>query len=597
MCLVSAGEATVRPSVPPAGVGADDEFTVPGGSMDLAVNALGPLELRASGRAVSFGGPVARRILSRLALRPDESVTMEDLVTGAWGERPPATAEQQVRKLVSSLRLLATDSWEVVKTTAGGYRLSVGATESDVLRFRALSGALPSRGTLEDRQIEDFHRAARLWRGSPVSGSVPHGAEADIQALRHEHVLFLLAMSRTFAASGIGLQARHHVLQAQSFYADSLDAQDLLAECRQVLNTRTTTSREPAGIALEPPSVRHSSLPRDVRDFRGRTDELREAIAGLDPSTGSSTHIVALSGMAGVGKSALAVRTAYEVQHRYPDGVLFIDLLGYTPGRDAMPTHAAVASLLVQLGCEESDIPSSPSARLAMWRARTRDRALLVVADNASSTRAVSELVPTSPHAAMLVTSRRLLGALAGAKHVRLAPPSSETCLEILTTYLDGRAPYLTPKTLAGLVEWAGHLPLGLRLACAQVLSASMRDCKAWLNDEVPDVLDVEAPGIDLFDTLAESVLKLQDERRREFLQLAESPVEVITVESIRRVLGRGHQDARRACMAFDECHLLLPVDDHVFRIHPLVRATARRLASGLGATSPSEQPAPAGSA
>src|SRR5580700_1279539 len=91
-----------------------------------------------------------------------------------------------------------------------------------------------------------------------------------------------------------------------------------------------------AGPAGRRPSVpAPAQLPADVADFTGREEQverLGEMLAGTaanaDPG---AVRIAVVAGSGGLGKTSLAVHAAHRVRRRFPDGQLYVDLLGATP--------------------------------------------------------------------------------------------------------------------------------------------------------------------------------------------------------------------------------------------------------------------------
>ncbi|MGJ3560467.1 hypothetical protein ACR6C2_25885 [Streptomyces sp. INA 01156] len=56
-------------------------------------------------------------MVSYLALQPEYSVAMEDLVRAAWSDKRPSSAHHQVRKMVSALRTSLDQDWDLVATS------------------------------------------------------------------------------------------------------------------------------------------------------------------------------------------------------------------------------------------------------------------------------------------------------------------------------------------------------------------------------------------------------------------------------------------------------------------------------------------------
>ena len=76
----------------------------------MEIRLLGPVEVADGETSLHLGGPKQRAVLAMLALNPNASVSVDQLIEGLWGERQPATATKMVQLYVSRLRkVLAQD--------------------------------------------------------------------------------------------------------------------------------------------------------------------------------------------------------------------------------------------------------------------------------------------------------------------------------------------------------------------------------------------------------------------------------------------------------------------------------------------------------
>src|SRR5580704_13799951 len=163
------------------------------------------------------------------------------------------------------------------------------------------------------------------------------------------------------------------------------------------------------------------TLPRDTNSFTGREAELRDIEAAADAAAaGEAVAVCGISGMAGVGKTALAVHAAHRLASRFPDGQIFLPLHGHTPGHPPVVPEDALASLLLTTGVPAMQIPPGLEARMALWRDRLAGKQLLLVLDDAASSEQVRPLLPGGGGSLVLVTSRRHLSALEDATAVSL---------------------------------------------------------------------------------------------------------------------------------------------------------------------------------
>ena len=161
-------------------------------------------------------------------------------------------------------------------------------------------------------------------------------------------------------------------------------------------------------------------LPAGPRSFTGRADELTalSALVERDLRRASGVVIAALTGMAGIGKTALAVYWAHQVADRFPDGQLFVNLRG-SPRTPVVPTDA-VRGFLTALGVPSARIPPDTDGQAALYRSLLVGRRMLIVLDNAQNAEQVRPLLPGSPGCLVLVTSRNRLTGLAAAEGAHL---------------------------------------------------------------------------------------------------------------------------------------------------------------------------------
>jgi AAA ATPase domain len=164
-----------------------------------------------------------------------------------------------------------------------------------------------------------------------------------------------------------------------------------------------------ASDALAPPGQHGQPVPRqlpmDITPFAGRTRQLAELTRLFERSTANGAAVVAVTGTAGVGKTALAVHWAHRVADRFPDGQLYLNLRGYDPDQPISP-GSALAGILTALGVPGQDIPLDLDDRAARYRTEISGRRMLIVLDNAGSVEQVRPLLPGTPTCATVVTSR-----------------------------------------------------------------------------------------------------------------------------------------------------------------------------------------------
>jgi tetratricopeptide (TPR) repeat protein len=223
--------------------------------------------------------------------------------------------------------------------------------------------------------------------------------------------------------------------------------------------------------------VSAADLPADLAEFTGR--------AGLLERVDELMVISAFGGMAGIGKTALAVHLA----HRYlaagrADRVLFVNLRGYDPDGPPAAPAAVLESFLRRLGVPGERIPPALDNRAALYRTALAGTRTLVVLDNAASTEQVTPLLPGSPGCPVLVTSRTGLDDLPGAGHVRLPPFTAGESLDLLCRIAGAGRVAADPAAAGTIADLLGHLPLALA-----VIGAHLRDHPEWALGDYPPAL------------------------------------------------------------------------------------------------------------
>jgi transcriptional regulator with XRE-family HTH domain len=204
------------------------------------------------------------------------------------------------------------------------------------------------------------------------------------------------------------------------------------------------------------------TLPRDIASFTGREPEI-ESILTAVTGAGGVVDICAISGMAGIGKTALAVHAARQLADEFPDGQVFLQLHGHTPGHQPVDPADALASLLQASGVPAQSIPDGLEPRAWLWRDQLAGRRMLLVLDNAASSGQVAPLLPGDGECVVLVTSRRHLGDLPGAVTPVLLDVLPPARAAKMFTRLAPRAAG-RPGEVAEVAELAGYLPLAISL-------------------------------------------------------------------------------------------------------------------------------------
>jgi DNA-binding SARP family transcriptional activator/Flp pilus assembly protein TadD len=217
---------------------------------------------------------------------------------------------------------------------------------------------------------------------------------------------------------------------------------------------------------------RPMQLPSDIRDFTGRELHVEQLCDLLVPGESPGAVPVALvAGAGGLGKTTLAIHAAHQMQAEYPDGQLYVDLLG-SSSRPLSPAEV-LARLLRDLGVPGAQIPVDEDERAAMYRTRLNGRRMLVLLDNARDASQVRPLLPGSGTSAVIVTSRSRLPDLVGGGLVHLDVLDDHEALTLFSRIVGAVRTAAEPDATAELLVACAGLPLAIRISAARLAARS----------------------------------------------------------------------------------------------------------------------------
>ncbi|GAA3124084.1 BTAD domain-containing putative transcriptional regulator [Streptomyces rectiviolaceus] len=504
--------------------------------MALEYRLLGPVEALWEGRPLRVGGPKPRALLAALLLRAGHVVPAGVLVDVVWGDDPPETARALVQTYVSALRRALPEARRgAIETRAPGYVIRPDAGAVDLGRFEEMAAAGRQAAAQGDhsgaaRLLRD---ALMLWRGSALGGvgevlrSEAVRLEEARQAVLEERIAAELECGGreneliTELKGLVGAHPTNERLRGQLMLAlyrvgRQADALAGFEEGRAVLAEELGIDPGPelrrlhgAILRAEPgllcaedgaaatdvsaPQVPATPrpvclLPPAIRDFTGRQVEIAEVVDGLTAPR-DATSVVVVSGTAGVGKSALAVKAAHLATDAFPDGQLYAELQGTGC---PLPPGDVLGRLLRALGAAP---PEHPAERADLFRSLVAGRRLLLVLDDAGSEAQVRPLLPGSAACGVLVTSRARLGGLDGARRTDLAVLDDVRSLELLAQVTGAQGATDDPAEDAAarrIVTLCGGLPLALRIAGARLTTR-----RHWTPRVLADRLEDERRRLD----------------------------------------------------------------------------------------------------
>lgn len=602
---------------------------------DVDVRVLGPLSISIDGTQLRLAGQRPQRLLARLLLDANRVVSRDVIIDTCW-EDPPDSARQQVHNVVAGLRrdLDRGRGLEIV-TEADGYRLLVTEAALDLTRFRQLVrdavGAVDS-GDLAGA-IRALTSAEGLWHGPALVGLGGRYFEGIRARLAEERLAATARCLRLRIENGesgevIGelteqvdanptSESLRATLMAALYHTGRrVDALEVFQIGRRLLVDElglepgpelsamhalvlkgTAPTLSPAVPQTDPPRAPDREfeaadeaapatrgrcfLPYDPRDFTGRLTEL-ELISrvGCEPSS-VSLALVAISGMGGIGKTALAVRIGYLLADDYPDGQYFIDLRGHTDDSEPLPSKAALGNLLQQAGIPQRNHPTDVEGLSQAWRAHMAGRRALVVLDNAVDIEQVRPLLPGASGPMVLVTSRRTFATLEGAVSVSLELPSVEEACALFIRIAGSHRTSGQDQEVLRAVESCGRLPLAIRIAAAR-----LRDRTSWSISYLNELLGNETRRMQLLDTGPQglpaavqlSYRHLPEDRARALRLLTVHPGPDLTAESAAALADLPTATAAQILESLLDDNLLLQETAGRYRFHDLVRDCIVRL-------------------
>ncbi|MGH3861274.1 BTAD domain-containing putative transcriptional regulator [Actinokineospora sp.] len=577
----------------------------------MEVLLLGPLEVRCAGRIVPVTSPMQRVVLASLALCPGRMVSNDELVERLWDHSPPASARATLHNHLMRLRkALSVDGCPApILTRPPGYVLDLAADQTDLGRFDGhltRARAARSAGDLAAESGE-LRAALALWRGHALVdipseslrmdlapqwdekrlSAEERGAEVDLALGRHAELVGRLR----------ALVAENPLREPFSAYLmTALHGAGRVAEALEVYRTTGARLLDELGVepgahlrrahaevltaADEDPAV-PAELPHRTPVFVGRDEELRFL---------RGRKLAVISGTAGMGKSALAVRWAHSIADDHPDGQIYLDLRGFRDGVEPVRPVDALVQILRSLGVDPTGAPDDLETLTRFYRTRIAGRRILLLLDNARDAAQVRPLLPGGQHCTTVITSRNRLGELMAATVVADVLSDRET-LALFAAVLGADRVEAEPDAVAELCGLCANLPLAARVAAANLAGTPrmrIADFVAELRESTLPALVIdgaEESAVAL--AFQSSYLALPESARTLFRRLGAVPGKDATARTVAAVAEVPMAEARRLLKTLIAASLL---ENHLpgrYRFHDLLRAYAAQLAQADPGTGP----------
>ncbi|MGH8875839.1 MAG: AfsR/SARP family transcriptional regulator [Stackebrandtia sp.] len=484
----------------------------------MLIRLLGSVEV-ADATGWRRGGPPKQAcVLACLALSPGTAISIESLTRRLWSGSAPIEARNIIYGHVTRLRRLLEKHETVALQRVGTsqYRLDIAPELVDASRMRGLASQARATHEVGDlaKASRQWRAAVGLWRGPALAGIKSDWAVRMARRMTDGYIAAVaelgeceLALGRPEAVADdlepivgrfpLAENLLHPFLLALHQCGRTSEALDRYTETRRQL--RETLGNEPterlrtlhkrilrqdpqllrANVSADVPTpdapdalVRSpvpAQLPAGVPRFTGRAAELgtlNELVASTDDG-----RLATISGMAGVGKSALAVHWSHRVVGRFPDGQLYANLRGFDPSGDPMDPDEVITDFLDALDVDTARIPATLDARAGLFRSLVASRRLLVLLDNARDEEQVRPLLPGASGCFTVVTSRsRLLGLTAGnsARPLIISGLSNDESRSLLAGRLGKAQLAADPAAVDTIIERCARLPLALAVVAAR---------------------------------------------------------------------------------------------------------------------------------
>ncbi|HZR54665.1 MAG TPA: BTAD domain-containing putative transcriptional regulator [Streptosporangiaceae bacterium] len=367
--------------------------------------------------------------------------------------------------------------------------------------------------------------------------------------------------------------------------AEPVTAAELTAELTAEENADQEQDAVPAAAArgLEP-ALCPAQLPTDIADFTGREDQVKHLseILAAAPEDGSGAVRVALvAGYGGLGKTSLAVHAAHRVRSHFPDGQLYVDLLGATA--HPLPPADVLARFLRDLGVDGKDVPVDEAERAARYRTCLAGRRIMVVLDNARDAGQVRPLLPGSGSCAVLVTTRSRMPDLARTKLVDLNVLDDDEALTLFAKVVGDERAAAEPEATAELLDVCAGLPLAIRICAARLATRSgwtIRSMANRLRDEHRRLDELTVGDLAVRASFEVSFASLPTPRRGvspadafRLLGLWHGPT--ISTAAAAALFGSAEDEAVDALELLVDAHLLESVAPDRYKFHDLLRVYA----------------------
>jgi DNA-binding SARP family transcriptional activator len=547
----------------------------------MRVSVLGTLRVTVGGRNITPSAPKLRSLLTILALRHGHMVTTTSLIQELWGDEAPVSSLATLQTYVYHLRKLLTEEsaqGAVIITKPLGYVLQLDEKlDCELFDDLVESGRQALEREDPDQADSELTAALGLVSGPPlpdVDGGpmlMTHINEIA-EGVLHARVLHVNVSTELGRLDEIVPRLKSLIIEYpfhEDFYAKLMlvlqragrrrEALDVYRQLRGILvselgiepsdELRGIQQRLLSGDALpeQAPApqrykaslARPAQLPPDISDFVGRHEQLQRVSTHVTHGATTAVRLVSITGMPGVGKSALAIRAAHSARAQFPDGQFYVSLAGSES--DPADPRLVLGRCLRAIGLSDDQIPGSLVERSQLFRSWSAERRVLMVLDDAVSSAQAVPLLPGGAGCCVLVTSRSLLPGLAGACVIELDTPGLDDCISLLADVAGGTRISGDLEAARSIVRLCGHLPLAIRAVGARLRAAPQHTVVGLLTRLANERLrlhELRFEDLDVSARLRPAYGRLDGDARDILHRLVDTREQAFSAASVAALLG-----------------------------------------------------------
>lgn len=468
---------------------------------------LGSVEIYRNGERLDLKTPKLRTLTAILLCRPNDWTSTSTLIGALWRQHPPDTARKTLQVYIHRLRAHLRANRAL--SSSKGYKLVVANGELDATSFAELVSCASSlQDTDPIEASRHYVKALALWRGSAFTGHTDNPYirrhVARLEELRVDAICQFAALEANLGRPESPLDllfdavgGHPHSAELSTALMSALDRSGRRADALEVYHRYRKAIQSELGVQPSKPMIelygrilRSDQLPEGglvssgaatrrpvprqlahaLRQFTGRHKEF-ERLNSLAKAHGR--RVATITGMAGVGKTALVIQWGHSAAAHFPDGQLFLNLRGFGPGEPMTPADA-MTSCLGALGVDVNGYGNTTTNLASVYQSTMATRRTLLVLDNARSSEQVKPLIPSNGRHMVLITSRNVLARQLDAEaavEIALGPFSEEESIRFLEARLGQSFVGSELLDAQRVVASCAHLPLSLAVVAANALA------------------------------------------------------------------------------------------------------------------------------